>query len=107
MLARMASAKDIAGKVIAVIIVSAAAIGVYNIASDNTVVVKAARLALACPTEAECQLSRYDRRPWEQRFEIFTRGRGKVVRCSPQYALVGEWKCRVTDEVAQPPNIAR
>lgn len=103
----MASAKDIVGKVVAAIAVGAAIVGVYNIASDNTLVVKAARLAFACPTETECQLSRYDRRPWEQRFEIFNRGRGKVVRCSPQYLLVGEWKCRVTDEVAQPPNTAR
>jgi hypothetical protein len=103
----MASAKDIVAKVIAAMAVSAMIVGVYNTISDNTLVLKAARLVLACPTESECQLSRIDRRPWEQRFEIFYRGRGQVVRCSPRYLLVGEWKCRVTDEVAQPPHTTR
>lgn len=99
----MASAKDVVGKVVMLIVLGAAGLSIYNVTTDNAPVLKAARLAMACPTEAECQLSRYDRRPWEQRFELFSRGQGKVVRCSPAYVLVGPYQCRVTDETAQPP----
>ncbi len=103
----MASAKDVVGKIVMVVVLGAAGLSVYNVTADNTAVVKAARLAMACPSEAECQLSRYDRRPWEQRFELFSRGQGKVVRCAPEYLLLGAYKCRVTDERAAPPAVVR
>lgn len=103
----MASAKDVASKVVMVVALAAVGLSIYNVTADNAAVLKAARLAMACPSEAECQLSRYDRRPWEQRFELFSHGRGKVVRCSPAYVLVGAYQCRVTDETAQPPVHAR
>jgi|LNFM01.1.fsa_nt_gb hypothetical protein len=103
----MASARDIAGKLVVVVILGASGLGLYNIVSDMAPVLKLARIALACPSEQACQLSRYDRRPWEQRFEIFLNRRGKVVRCSPQYLLVGAYQCRVTDEQAAAPVLAR
>jgi hypothetical protein len=103
----MASARDIAGKLVVVAVVAAAGLGAYNTFSDMTPIMKQARLSLACPSEAACQLSRYDRRPWEQRFEFYLGRQGKVVRCSPQYLLVGPYQCRVTDEQAAPPAIAR
>lgn len=82
--------------------IGAIGLGVYNITSDLTPTIKSARLALACPTESDCQLSRWDRRPWEQKLEFYIAGHGKVVRCQPQYLLFGEMQCRVTGEVAEP-----
>lgn len=99
----MASAKDIAGKLVALAAVAAGGLAIYNVTSDPAPVLKSARLALACPSEAACQVSRYDRKPWEIRYEIFNGADGKVVRCSPAFLLVGEWKCRATDERAAPP----
>jgi hypothetical protein len=94
-------------RAILLLVVVAAALGAYNVFSDNTPVVKAARLALACPSENACQLSRYDRRPWEQRFEFYQGRQGKVVRCRPAYVLAGPYACKVTDEAAAPPQFAR
>lgn len=99
----MATAKDIAGKLVALAAVAAGGLAIYNVTSDPAPVLKSARLALACPSEAACQVSRYDRKPWEIRYEIFNGADGKVVRCSPAFLLVGEWKCRATDERAAPP----
>jgi hypothetical protein len=103
----MATARDVLGKLAVVLVVGAAAAGAYNVMSDNAGVLKSARLAMACPSESACQLSRFDRRPWEQRFELFQGARGKVVRCRPAMILVGEWRCQVTDETPAPPVIAR
>jgi hypothetical protein len=101
------TAKDVLAKVLVVLLVAAAGLSAYNVLSDVTPITKQARLALACPSEAACQLSRFERRPWEHRFEFFIAREGKVVRCSPQYLLVGPYQCRVTDERAAPPVIAR
>lgn len=103
----MASARDIAGKILVVVVVAAAGIGAYNTFSDMTPIVKQARLSLSCASESACQLSRYDRRPWEQRLEFYIGRQGKVVRCSPQYFLVGPYHCHVTEEQAAPPVIVR
>lgn len=94
-------------RVLLVLVLVAVGLGVYNVSSDLTPVFKAARLALRCESESACQISRYDRRPWEQRLEIFVSGRGKVVRCHPKFVLVGDLECTVTEEPVSAPQIIR
>ncbi len=94
-------------RVVLVLVLIAVGLGVYNVTVDMTPVIKSARLALACPSEAECRLSRWERRPWEQRLEFYLGSQGKVVLCRPQYWLVGTLQCAVSMETAAPPQVTR
>ncbi|MDP3277839.1 MAG: hypothetical protein Q8Q09_21830 [Deltaproteobacteria bacterium] len=89
------------------LLLCAGGLSAYNVMSDMTPIVKRARLVLACPSEAACALSRWDRRPWEQRLEFYLRGEGRVVVCRPIYVLAGEHTCSVTTETAAAPQFAR
>lgn len=69
--------------------------GAYNVMSDNTDVVRMAT-AVACDTEgAACngQVTRMERNPIAQQFEITTRKRKVDVRCTRDYVFLGEYNC--------------
>ena len=69
--------------------------GFYNVVSDNTEVVKMAT-AVACGTEGPAckgQMTRMERNPIAQSFEIVTPKKKVDVRCSRAYVLAGEYAC--------------
>lgn len=69
--------------------------GLYNVLSDNIEVVRMAT-AVACAGEGpKCdgQMTRMERNPIAQSFEIVTPKKKVDVRCTRQFYLVGEYSC--------------
>ena len=71
--------------------------GLYNVLSDNIEVVRMAT-ALACGTEGpKCngQVTRMERNPIAQSFEIVTPKKKVDVRCTRQFYLLGDYGCEL------------
>lgn len=69
--------------------------GLYNVMSDNIEVVRMAE-ALACKDEkppCKGQMTRMERNPIAQSFEISTSKRRVDIRCTRAFYLVGEYAC--------------
>lgn len=71
--------------------------GLYNVLSDNTEVVRMAT-AVACGNEGpKCngQMTRMEKNPIAQSFEIVTAKKKVDVRCTRSLYLVGEYSCEL------------
>lgn len=74
--------------------------GLYNVMSDNIEVVRMAK-ELACKdekpkcTEQTAQMTRMERNPIAQTFEISTPKRRLDIRCTRAFYLVGPYGCEL------------
>lgn len=85
--------------VIFVICVVFSVAGLYNVMSDNIEVIRMATV-LACGTEGKtcadkAQMTRMERNPIAQSFEITTPKKKVDVRCARQFILAGDYSCEL------------
>jgi len=87
--------KSAARRVLTVLCIVAGTMAIYNVMSDNDDVRRMAEKVACGDTGAACrpQMTRMDRSPFAQSFEIVTTKRTFEVRCTRSLVLVGDYSC--------------
>ncbi|MBI4700294.1 MAG: hypothetical protein HY744_03845 [Deltaproteobacteria bacterium] len=72
-------------------------LALYNVYSDNAAVLRLAEEAACGSQGKQCsaRMSRMERTPFSQTFEIATPKRTVDVRCVRAFYMVGEYSCKV------------
>lgn len=98
----MSAAKQLVRPVFSILLLTVTVLGLVNVYGDNSDVKNQAQLVACGGKECPTQLTRLERNPLAQTFDIVAEPKGTrkgsvttTVKCARTKILIGEWECHV------------